>query len=102
MESITNVRRHSAARACAVTIAADDGHLDLSVVDSGAPSDAWRPGIGLRSIRDRAEELGGSADAGPRDGGWVVHARLPLTEDDHASLTHGERLPPAGRGTASG
>ena len=78
MESITNVRRHSTARTCAVTVAAD-GQLDLKIADSGTPTLTWRPGVGLRSIRDRAEELGGTASAGPGDGGWVVHAQLPLS-----------------------
>jgi signal transduction histidine kinase len=30
-------------------------------------------------MRERVEELGGVLDAGPQDdGGWRVHARLPL------------------------
>jgi two-component system NarL family sensor kinase len=78
IEGITNVLRHSTARSCAVTIAAD-GHLDLRIADAGTPAATWRPGVGLRSIRDRAEELGGTASAGPGDDGWVVHAQLPLS-----------------------
>jgi two-component system, NarL family, sensor kinase len=77
VEGITNVLRHSTARTCAVTVTADD-HLDLKISDSGTPTAAWRPGVGIRSIRDRAEELGGTATAGPHEGGWVVHAQLPL------------------------
>jgi two-component system NarL family sensor kinase len=77
MESITNVRRHSTARTCAVTVVAD-GHLTLKIADDGAPNPAWRPGIGIRSIRERADELGGTASAGPDNGGWTVQAQLPL------------------------
>jgi signal transduction histidine kinase len=78
MESVTNVLRHSTARMCVVTLTAGD-YLDVRICDNGTPTSDWRPGVGIRSIRDRAEELGGSASAGPDTGGWMVHARLPLT-----------------------
>jgi len=29
-------------------------------------------GLGLAAMRDRAAALGGTLDAGPSDGGWVV------------------------------
>jgi len=78
MESIANVLRHSTARTCTVTVAAN-GRLDLTIADDGTPPPAWRPGIGIRSLRERAEELGGTACAGPVDGGWTVQAQLPLS-----------------------
>ena len=34
-------------------------------------------GYGLRGMRERAELLGGSLEAGPSDGGWRVELRLP-------------------------
>lgn len=77
MESVTNVLRHSTAQACAVTLTAGD-HLDVTIADSGTPPPGWRPGVGIRSMRDRAEELGGTASAGPGEAGWIVRARLPL------------------------
>jgi two-component system, NarL family, sensor kinase len=41
-------------------------------------------GIGMRSMRERAEELGGSCTIEARpEGGTLVVARLPLIEDDH-------------------
>ncbi|WP_285709115.1 histidine kinase [Microtetraspora sp. NBRC 16547] len=79
-EALTNVLRHSDARRCVITISLD-GELLISVGDDGTPPASWRPGVGLRSISDRAEELGGSATAGPSARGWEVHARLPLHPD---------------------
>jgi len=79
MEGIANVLRHSTARTCTVTVAAN-GRLDLTIADDGTPPVVWHPGIGIRSLRDRAEELGGTACAGPVDGGWAVHAQLPLSQ----------------------
>ena len=35
-------------------------------------------GYGLRGMRERAELLGGSLDAGPSDGGWRVELRVPV------------------------
>lgn len=78
MESIANVLRHSTARTCTVTVAAN-GRLDLTIADDGSPPPEWHPGIGIRSLRDRAEELGGTATAGPCGDGWQVSAQLPLT-----------------------
>jgi two-component system, NarL family, sensor kinase len=77
MEGIANVLRHSTARTCTVTVSATE-RLTLEIHDAGVPSSDWRPGVGLRSIRDRAEELGGSATAGPGPDGWSVRAYLPL------------------------
>ena len=89
-EALTNVVRHSDAHACRVSVEAGDGLL-ITVTDDGEPPARWRPGVGIRSIAERAEELGGSADAGPIASGWQVSARLPLSV---------AALPDLGRGTA--
>ncbi|WP_035856049.1 ATP-binding protein [Cryptosporangium arvum] len=51
--------------------------LELTITDDGDPPPEWHPGLGIRSLRDRAEELGGTAEVGPVPGGWAVTARLP-------------------------
>lgn len=76
-EALTNVLRHSTGCRCMITVAVD-GDLVVTVSDDGDADPSWRPGVGLRSIVDRAEELGGSATAGPVAAGWEVCARLPL------------------------
>lgn len=82
VEAVTNVQRHSGADRCVVRLARQDGdlHIDVSDTGSGLAPDR-RPGVGLSSMRERAEELGGSFEAGDHpDGGTVVQVRLPLDQ----------------------
>jgi len=79
LEAITNAVRHAGAHSCRVDIS-QNGGLVVEVADDGGglPSE-YRPGIGITSMRERAEELGGSFDVEtPLDGGTRVRALLPL------------------------
>ena len=76
-EAINNALTHSAGHRCLVAITVN-GTLAVTVRDDGRPPRSWTPGVGLRSILERAEELGGTAAAGPAGDGWEVSARLPL------------------------
>jgi signal transduction histidine kinase len=80
-EALTNVVRHAGARRADLRLEAVDGDLLLSVTDDGRGGVTPRPGgVGLSSMRERAEELGGrvEVDDGP-EGGARVLARLPLS-----------------------
>jgi signal transduction histidine kinase len=79
-EALTNVARHARTDACRLRIWIENDALRIEVSDDGVGlvEDATA-GVGLRSIRERAEELNGRADARKRaDGGTVVTASLPL------------------------
>jgi len=82
VEAMTNAVRHSGASTCRVTITTADGALDLTVLDDGRGLDPSRaPGVGLRSMRERVDELGGTfAVLSPPEGGTRVHARLPMPD----------------------
>ena len=55
-----------APRACSVRMWRD-GALRLEIRDDGSGlPDGYRAGMGLHSIRERAAELGGEAERGPR------------------------------------
>jgi signal transduction histidine kinase len=77
-EAVANVVRHSGARRAVVTVSSTGSHLVVSVADDGAPDADWRPGVGLRSIVERAAELGGHASVGPTSEGGRVTAVLPM------------------------
>ena len=78
-EGITNARRHAADGRVRVRLTPADGELAITVDDDGRASNGYRPGAGLRFVAERAEELGGWASAGPRQGGgWRMDARLPI------------------------
>ena len=79
-EAVTNVTRHADARTATVSLTASHGMLRVDVTDDGrGVSPVHRVGVGLTSMRERAEELGGSCTLRPRPGGGtIVSARLPL------------------------
>jgi signal transduction histidine kinase len=82
-EALANAARHAGAESAWVRLERDVRWLTLTVADDGCGvrPDA-RPGVGLVSMRRRAEELGGTLDVAPGAGGTrpgtVVTARLPL------------------------
>lgn len=63
-EAVTNVVRHSRAHRCHVTLAS----AGLTVTDDGRGF-AGREGHGLRGMRERVEQAGGTLTIGPATGG---------------------------------
>ena len=82
VEAVNNVQRHSGADRCTVRLTRAGSELGVEVADTGTGLAPDRhAGVGLSSMRERAEELGGSFEVGPgADGGTVVRVRLPLDE----------------------
>lgn len=79
VEGMMNVIRHADASTCRVTMRLDDGELAIEVVDDGVGMSGGASGVGTRSIRERAAEVGGDARyeaANPR--GTRLVARLPV------------------------
>ncbi len=97
-EAVNNVARHADARNCAVRLALDETAESLLVEVSddgrGIGGDR-REGVGLSSMRERAEELGGSFGVEAlSEGGTRVRAGLPLRLDP--SETPEESVPREG------
>ena len=78
-EALTNVLRHSGARACVVRLAVEGDTLELEVTDDGTGLTPDRvPGVGIESMAERAAEVGGTCVCAATLPGTRVHARLPL------------------------
>jgi signal transduction histidine kinase len=87
-EALTNVARHAQAKACRLRLSVDRdaGVLEVEITDDGMGIPEERvAGVGLSSMRERAEELGGTLEVEPNpEGGTRVLARLPLpTSEEH-------------------
>jgi signal transduction histidine kinase len=78
-EAITNMVRHAAATRCTVRLALN-GTLLVEVTDDGVGlPDHYQAGIGLTSMSERTEELGGTFTATRLPGGGSrIRALLPL------------------------
>jgi signal transduction histidine kinase len=81
LEALNNVIKHAHATHCFVGFAVESDVLALQIRDDGVGLPAeYRAGVGLRSMRLRAEEIGGQLTfeaAAPH--GTCILARLPLS-----------------------
>jgi signal transduction histidine kinase len=89
-ECLTNIHRHSESNVARIFIAHSDGHVRVEVEDKGKgispqkrseiiSSPTATPGVGIRGMRERLRQLGGTLDI-RSDGegkGTTVTARLP-------------------------
>ncbi|MFB7471997.1 ATP-binding protein [Kitasatospora sp. NPDC056184] len=94
-EALHNVLRHSGAGRARLTLRVRPEAVVVEIWDDGRgfqadPAEGWDgsgtarragSGVGLRSMAERAEELGGWFATGNHDGGAVVRAVLPRTPE---------------------
>jgi two-component system NarL family sensor kinase len=86
LEGLTNVARHADAQNCLIHFSLDktvqNSILQLEIRDDGLGlPDEFRGGVGLTSMRERAEEVGGTfAVEAATGGGTRAIARLPLAD----------------------
>jgi signal transduction histidine kinase len=81
-EALTNARKHAPGAKVRMLLVYEDGEVALEVRDSGAAGQAAElgtsgSGYGLLGMRERAELLGGTLEAGPEGEGFVVRLRVP-------------------------
>ncbi len=82
VEALTNVARHSGARQVAVRLSRTGGLAELEIADDGRGFDVERTpfGQGLRGMRERLVERGGTLDMRSDRGGTTVTARCPAVQ----------------------
>lgn len=80
-EALTNARRHAPGADVDIELRYENDSLHLEVRDNGPGAEAESDGHGIVGMRERAEMIGGTLQAGPReDGGFSVLADLPIKE----------------------
>ena len=83
-EALTNVLKHAGSSArTEVRVSTDNHEVAIEVLDNGHGATILPgSGHGIVGMRERAQLLGGSLDAGPRSGGgFQVVAHLPIGEE---------------------
>jgi signal transduction histidine kinase/GNAT superfamily N-acetyltransferase len=89
LEGLTNVVRHAQANQCDIFLELASASLIITIRDDGLGLSAGtRSGVGLTSMRERAEELGGNFVMTTDNGkGTQITATLPLLEVNKATPT---------------
>jgi signal transduction histidine kinase len=90
-EALSNVRKHAGASRVDVIIEADEEKVGVSIVDDGHGFDplqldrtGW-PRLGLQTMRERAQAIGGAFDVVSAPGqGTRVTVRVPLARERSA------------------
>ncbi|MDP3891867.1 sensor histidine kinase [Nocardioides sp.] len=83
-ESLANIAKHAATGPAAgaatvhLEVTADRGRLQVSNPLPDCPQRAGTPGSGLQGLAWRADQLGGSVEAGPVGDAWVVDLVVPV------------------------
>src|SRR6202790_2429014 len=86
-ECLTNIHPHSESPTAGIRIVASDGHVCVEIEDRGkgiAPENQFElastgtPGVGIRGMRERLRQLGGSLDIHSNGKGTLIVARLPV------------------------
>ncbi len=80
-EALTNALRHAGASEVVVSVESRAGLVVVDVVDDGSGGPVV-PGVGLSSLAQRAEHLGGCLELGEADpAGTRLHVRLPAVQE---------------------
>ncbi len=86
-ECLTNIHRHSESPVARIRISRSDGQVCLEVEDEGkgipqekrvGMDSGGTPGVGIRGMRERLRQLGGTLEIKSHGRGTVVVARLPV------------------------
>jgi signal transduction histidine kinase len=75
-EALTNAVKHAPDSPTALRLTVDAATVTLTADSMAEPGTGT--GLGLVGMRERAESLGGSCEAGPGGRGWLVRATLPV------------------------
>ncbi len=100
-ESLTNIHRHSGSLQAKIRMDRNTDHLTLEISDRGykcwdsVPRREGEPpfefGVGILSMHERVEHIGGHFIILSGDGGTTVRVTLPAGHDEHEEAPHTDR-----------
>ncbi|MEU4524053.1 histidine kinase [Amycolatopsis sp. NPDC024027] len=80
-EALTNAAKHAPGGRVDVDVCFVDQVLQVEIRNDVFHADTEpADGAGLLNMRERADAVGGTLTAGPADGGWLVRADLPVSD----------------------
>jgi len=95
-ECLTNIHRHSGSPIATIRLDRSDEEVRLRIEDRGAgiprekldevTSDGT-PGVGIRGMRERLRQLGGSMELESNESGTTVKARLPIRQSASVAVS---------------
>jgi len=97
-ECLTNIHRHSGSRIAKIRITRSGSRVRAEVEDRGkgiplekriGMESAGTPGVGIRGMRERIRQLGGSLEINSDGKGTVIVARLPIADTSVLAATEG-------------
>ena len=77
-EALSNAARHATGAPVRVTVAWQAAGVRLRVANGPGTASGGPPGTGLVGMRERVAAVGGELRVGPRAGGYLVDATLPV------------------------
>lgn len=91
-EALTNVARHSGAKAVSIRFARLAAAVEVAVIDDGCGFDAKTVSfsshrLGIQSMRERAAMLGGTIRFIPQRKGTKILVQVPLARHDSRPIT---------------
>ncbi|MGB2670908.1 MAG: PAS domain S-box protein [Candidatus Acidiferrum sp.] len=100
-ESLTNVHRHSGSSTAVIRLMTRDRVVMLEVIDVGKGMQSknnedevhgWKGalGVGLRGMKERMQQLGGSLEISSGEEGTTITAALPLPDAELVERKEGE------------
>lgn len=93
-ECLTNIHRHSGSPTARIRLSKYDGEIHLRVEDDGTGIAAEKleemmsngmPGVGIRGMRERLRQLGGTLEINSKGKGTVVEACVPVADSSTAA-----------------
>ncbi len=87
-ECLTNIHRHSESPVAKIQVRQRHDHVLVEIQDKGKGiplekqeemASAGTPGVGIRGMRERLRQLGGTLDISSNSHGTLVSVRLPVT-----------------------